>query len=234
MEEPARPIAESPVPIALWVGPSRARLYGTPAQLLAVADVTGMAPGAASATPANCSTRPGVDVDFGDATARCGRSRSASATPATSACCASGSATRDPDADEHGQRPRRLRRGGRHVRTTEDEVLDDGTVRSRRSPRCGSRACRSSTACSTPSPVRRSPTSSCSSGSRSSCSSSSRPASASPASSVPAPSCWRAPGCRPPGAGWAVGLIIASMLAFAVDVQVGIPGSGRGSGSSAR
>ena len=35
----------SPVPIGLWVGPSGARLYGTPAQLLAVADVTGMAPG---------------------------------------------------------------------------------------------------------------------------------------------------------------------------------------------
>ena len=39
-------IAESPVPIAVWVGPTGARLYGTPAQILAVADVTGMAPGA--------------------------------------------------------------------------------------------------------------------------------------------------------------------------------------------
>ena len=38
-------IDASPVPIGLWVGPSGARLYGTPAQLLAVADVTGMAPG---------------------------------------------------------------------------------------------------------------------------------------------------------------------------------------------
>jgi membrane-bound serine protease (ClpP class) len=38
-------IDSSPVPIGLWVGPSGARLYGTPAQLLAVADVTGMAPG---------------------------------------------------------------------------------------------------------------------------------------------------------------------------------------------
>lgn len=38
-------IDRSPVPIGLWVGPSGARLYGTPAQLLAVADVTGMAPG---------------------------------------------------------------------------------------------------------------------------------------------------------------------------------------------
>jgi membrane-bound serine protease (ClpP class) len=39
-------IAEARVPVAIWVGPSGARLYGTPAQLLAVADVTGMAPGA--------------------------------------------------------------------------------------------------------------------------------------------------------------------------------------------
>jgi membrane-bound serine protease (ClpP class) len=39
-------IAESPVPIGVWVGPTGARLYGAPAQMLAVADVTGMAPGA--------------------------------------------------------------------------------------------------------------------------------------------------------------------------------------------
>ena len=39
-------IAESPVPVGVWVGPTGARLYGAPAQILAVADVTGMAPGA--------------------------------------------------------------------------------------------------------------------------------------------------------------------------------------------
>ena len=40
-------IAEAPLPIGVWVGPAgAARLYGTPAQILAVADVTGMAPGA--------------------------------------------------------------------------------------------------------------------------------------------------------------------------------------------
>lgn len=38
-------IDESPVVIGVWVGPSGARLYGTPAQILTVADVTGMAPG---------------------------------------------------------------------------------------------------------------------------------------------------------------------------------------------
>ncbi|MGH9133375.1 MAG: NfeD family protein [Ilumatobacteraceae bacterium] len=40
-------IADAPLPIGVWVGPAgAARLYGTPAQILAVADVTGMAPGA--------------------------------------------------------------------------------------------------------------------------------------------------------------------------------------------
>ena len=38
-------IDESPVVVGVWVGPSGARLYGAPAQILAVADVTGMAPG---------------------------------------------------------------------------------------------------------------------------------------------------------------------------------------------
>lgn len=39
-------IADAPVAVGVWVGPTGARLYGTPAQILAVADVTGMAPGA--------------------------------------------------------------------------------------------------------------------------------------------------------------------------------------------
>lgn len=38
-------IAAAPKPVAVWVGPSGARLYGAPTQILAVADVTGMAPG---------------------------------------------------------------------------------------------------------------------------------------------------------------------------------------------
>lgn len=38
-------IADAPKPVAVWVGPSGARLYGAPTQILAVADVTGMAPG---------------------------------------------------------------------------------------------------------------------------------------------------------------------------------------------
>ena len=39
-------IADAPVPIGVWVGPTGARFYGTAAQIIAVADVTGMAPGA--------------------------------------------------------------------------------------------------------------------------------------------------------------------------------------------
>ncbi len=38
-------VATAGVPVGVWVGPSGARLYGAPAQILAVADVTGMAPG---------------------------------------------------------------------------------------------------------------------------------------------------------------------------------------------
>jgi membrane-bound serine protease (ClpP class) len=61
-------IAAAPVPIAIWVGPSGARLYGTPAQLLAVADVTGMAPGA-RVGHLGVPLRPdGATVDFGAAT----------------------------------------------------------------------------------------------------------------------------------------------------------------------
>lgn len=39
-------VAEAPVPVAVWVGPNGARLYGTASQLLTVVDASGMAPGA--------------------------------------------------------------------------------------------------------------------------------------------------------------------------------------------
>ena len=78
MEELLADVAESPVPVAVWVGPSGARLYGTPAQLLAVADVTGMAPGARVGHTGELLGPPGVDVDFGDADGRgCATDRSA-------------------------------------------------------------------------------------------------------------------------------------------------------------
>ena len=38
-------VADSSVPIAIWVGPNGARFYGPAAQLLTVADITGMSPG---------------------------------------------------------------------------------------------------------------------------------------------------------------------------------------------
>ena len=46
MIELMRAIDAAPVPIGIWVGPTGAHLYGAPSQLLSVADVTGMAPGA--------------------------------------------------------------------------------------------------------------------------------------------------------------------------------------------
>jgi len=45
MTELLETIKTSTIPVAVWVGPSGARAYGMPAQILAVADVTAMAPG---------------------------------------------------------------------------------------------------------------------------------------------------------------------------------------------
>jgi membrane-bound serine protease (ClpP class) len=67
MQDLMERIAASKVPVAIWVGPSGARLYGTPAQLLAVADVSGMAPGA-RVGHSGIPLRPnGQTVDFGAA-----------------------------------------------------------------------------------------------------------------------------------------------------------------------
>jgi membrane-bound serine protease (ClpP class) len=67
-------VATAPIPIGIWVGPSGARFYGTAAQLLAVADVTGMAPGARVGyigVPLDPPGLPdGVSVDFGPAEER--------------------------------------------------------------------------------------------------------------------------------------------------------------------
>ncbi len=60
-------VADAPLPIAVWVGPSGARLYGAPAQLLGVADVTGMAPGARVGHTGIPFTLPDGEVDLGPA-----------------------------------------------------------------------------------------------------------------------------------------------------------------------
>jgi len=58
-------IADASVPVAIWVGPSGARATGLPAQLLSAADATGMAPGARIGRTGT----PLVDgVEFGQAT----------------------------------------------------------------------------------------------------------------------------------------------------------------------
>ena len=58
-------IAEAKVPVAIWVGPSGARATGLVAQLLSAADATGMAPGARIG---KTGTPLVESVDFGDAT----------------------------------------------------------------------------------------------------------------------------------------------------------------------
>ncbi len=63
-------VADAPVPIGVWVGPTGARFYGTAAQILAVADVTGMAPGARVGYIGVPLDPPGVEVDFGVAEER--------------------------------------------------------------------------------------------------------------------------------------------------------------------
>jgi membrane-bound serine protease (ClpP class) len=67
-------VAEAPVPVGIWIGPSGARFYGTAAQLLAVADVTGMSPGSRVGYIGDPLDPPGlpegVSVDFGIAEER--------------------------------------------------------------------------------------------------------------------------------------------------------------------
>lgn len=58
-------VADAPLPIGVWVGPSGARLYGTPTQLLGVADVTGMAAGSRVGHSGVALTVNGELVDLG-------------------------------------------------------------------------------------------------------------------------------------------------------------------------
>lgn len=65
----AERIHTADIPVAIWVGPSGSRVYGLPAQLLAVADVTGMAPGTRIGRMGTPLTVPGAEIEFGQATA---------------------------------------------------------------------------------------------------------------------------------------------------------------------
>lgn len=67
MAEIAAAIQASKIPVAIWVGPSGARAYGLPAQLLAVADVTAMAPGARIGRTGTMLTVNGKQLTFGAA-----------------------------------------------------------------------------------------------------------------------------------------------------------------------
>jgi membrane-bound serine protease (ClpP class) len=131
MEELLATVAESPVPIAIWVGPAGARLYGTPAQLVAVADVSGMAPGARVGHTGELLAPPGVDLDFGDAAVRL-RADSVGLSEARQL-----GVFRQRLSDEGIPTLTSMihaldgyAENGRVIRTTEEEVLDDdGTVR---------------------------------------------------------------------------------------------------------
>jgi membrane-bound serine protease (ClpP class) len=58
-------IADAPIPIGIWVGPTGSRFYGPAAQMLAVADVTGMAPGSRVGYFGVPLSIPNADINFG-------------------------------------------------------------------------------------------------------------------------------------------------------------------------
>lgn len=60
-------IKNSDIPVAIWVGPSGSRLYGLPAQMVAVADVAAMAPGARIGRTGTPLEVDGSPVSFGAA-----------------------------------------------------------------------------------------------------------------------------------------------------------------------
>lgn len=70
MVELLRAIRDSRVPVAVWVGPSNARALGWSSQVLTVADVTAMAPGARIGLSGNLLSIDGSEVSFGAASGR--------------------------------------------------------------------------------------------------------------------------------------------------------------------
>jgi membrane-bound serine protease (ClpP class) len=123
-------IADAPIPIAVWVGPSGARLYGTAAQILAVADVTGMAAGSRVGHIGVPLSPGGVAVDFGSAESALrqgsvGLSEARELGVFEQRVTDRGIATIRNMVDALDG----YEEGGRVIETTEEEVLDDGTVR---------------------------------------------------------------------------------------------------------
>jgi membrane-bound serine protease (ClpP class) len=68
MVELARQIHDAAVPVTIWVGPSGAKAKGLAGQLLGAAVVTGMAPGSRIGDFGEPLAIPGVTLDFGSAT----------------------------------------------------------------------------------------------------------------------------------------------------------------------
>ncbi len=62
-------IADARIPVAVWVGPSSARAFGLSAQLLTVADVRAMAPGALIGLTGPALQVNGEETSFGDSSA---------------------------------------------------------------------------------------------------------------------------------------------------------------------
>jgi membrane-bound serine protease (ClpP class) len=123
-------IATAPVPIAVWVGPSGARLYGPTAQLLAVADVTGMAAGA-RVGHTGVPLRPGgTSVDLG-AGERVLRGGSVGLTQARELGVFKQRVEDQgiPTVKNMVDALDGFEEGGRVIETTEQETLEDGTER---------------------------------------------------------------------------------------------------------
>jgi membrane-bound serine protease (ClpP class) len=123
-------IAAAPIPVAVWVGPSGARLYGTPAQVLAVADVSGMAAGSRVGHIGVPLSPGGVAVDFGPAESAL-RQGSVGLSEARELGVFKQRVTDEgiPTIRNMVDALDGYEEGGRVIETTEEEVLDDGTVR---------------------------------------------------------------------------------------------------------
>jgi membrane-bound serine protease (ClpP class) len=65
MAELLTKISDAEIPVAVWVGPTGARAYGLSAQLLAVADVRAMAPGARIGFTGQALKVNGTEISFG-------------------------------------------------------------------------------------------------------------------------------------------------------------------------